>query len=469
LSRDTFVVETLDEITELLVDDLGNRFADDPLDLSPTSDNWKRERNTAMGIAGLHAHIDVVADDALPDLAEDSSLARWGAIYNVTRKAATAASGANALRLTGTSGSAYTTGDELSTTDGTLYQVNETGTIPVAGFVDVDVLAKETGAHTRKLKGEVLTFSSTPAGLASTAALVADLDVGGADEETEDEWRERILDRMASPGMGGNANDYQEWSLEVEGVREAYVYPNRDGLGTVDLAALHSGTGAERLLSGTEIDELETYVDAKRPVAVQLRVLTVIENENDVHVTIERDEDAEFDPDWDDTTPLVINTYTAGTRTITTTGTLPDDFVEGVRFVYRNVSGNAAFELEVEAINSTTSFTFKEPASSVQQADLVAFPPANGQSIYAGGPLIEPVRQAIQDYANTLGPARGDHAQGSWDDVLRTIRIHAAAVDVTGVRDVTVVAPVANVTPDNIPPATTIELNTLRQILVRYA
>ena len=102
----------------------------------------------------------------------------------------------------------------------------------------------------------------------------------------------------------------------MTGIAEAYCYPLRQGLGSVDLAALHEGSGSARLLLAGEITDLQATIDALRPVDVTFRVLTVEATDVDVEVTIVPNGDALYAFDWDDSTPLEASTWTAGTKTL---------------------------------------------------------------------------------------------------------------------------------------------------------
>jgi uncharacterized phage protein gp47/JayE len=71
---------------------------------------------------------------------------------------------------------------------------------------------------------------------------------GGADQETDDELRTRMLAKYRAPPQGGAAADYQQWALEVPGVTRAFVQPNGLGAGSVvvrpmfdDVQAAHGG------------------------------------------------------------------------------------------------------------------------------------------------------------------------------------------------------------------------------------
>ena len=40
---------------------------------------------------------------------------------------------------------------------------------------------------------------------------------GGADEERRQPFKERVLSKLRNPGTGGNAADYKNWALSVDG------------------------------------------------------------------------------------------------------------------------------------------------------------------------------------------------------------------------------------------------------------
>jgi len=97
---------------------------------------------------------------------------------------------------------------------------------------------------------------------------------GGTDEETDDELRLRVLDRIRQPPMGGDANDYVQWALAVPGVTRAWCSPLEMGMGTVtvrfmmdDLRATTDPTTNGFPLP-QDIAAVEAYLNTVRPVAV---------------------------------------------------------------------------------------------------------------------------------------------------------------------------------------------------------
>ena len=106
----------------------------------------------------------------------------------------------------------------------------------------------------------MLTLTSAPGGVQG-AAMLASATTGGTDAETDAGLLARLLDVLQSPPAGGNKADWRRWALEVDGVSEAYVFPLRRGLGTVDVCVTSAG-GAP---SAEILEATRAHLDAERP------------------------------------------------------------------------------------------------------------------------------------------------------------------------------------------------------------
>jgi uncharacterized phage protein gp47/JayE len=451
-----FEIKSLDATHRVLIGDFESRFPG--WDVSRFSDNWKRLRILAASEWALHHQVQLELDELFPDTASIDGLLRWGAILDLPRKGATPSRKAKALRVFGIATTAITLGETLSAANGTQYQVNETETVGAGGFVDVDVLAISTGSATRLEAGDELDFDAPPADIDGTAELQIDLDEGGEDQEDVEAYRVRILDRMAQPGMGGNANDYRQWAKEVDDVATAYVYPLRGGVGSVDLAFLATGSGSVRAPSGASVTEVSDYIHSVRPVSMRdFRVLEAVAVEQDIELAVRTRPGVRWD--WDDATPLAVSAWDAGDRILTFATDRPDDMEIGDRLIIKTDGGDGA-ESEIVAFDGDDGVVLKAAPSTAPVADDV---------VYAGGPVVEPMRQAIKAFVDLLGPAVGEYGTGEWDDAIEPGRLEAIAFTFDETRDPTTIEPAAAVAPDDpvYPDDDTIEFLTYGRLIVR--
>ena len=410
--------------------------------VSRGSDPHRLGRVVSGSVWAIIARLLFFEKQMLPDTAEAEFLERWGSVYSFPRLAATGAIGEAALEVTGTAGTSVPNGTQLTHKDGTIYQVTSTGaSIGLDGTVIVDVAAISTGLSTNKSTGEILTFSSPPTNVDSTATLVGDL-IDGTDIETYDAYRVRLLAHIGDPPEGGAIHDYIEWVSSIAGVQSAFVWVNRRGLGTVDVAGFSSGTGTARVLAETIRDNIFSYIDSVRPANVaDFKVLETTPQTQDVTCTIDID-DQVYGWDWDDAgIGYTISAHDEGAMQITVSG-MPATVVAGVRI---QVLGEEATVVSRSVDNLVLSFENDFDGNAVTW---FSFDP-DGEELRASGDLVRPVKNAILKLFDTLGPARSSYAGTSWTSDLRLSKLFAAISDVTGVDDATITTPSATVAPDD--------------------
>lgn len=206
-----------------------------------------------------------LADNLLPDRAEYDWLLRWAEIYLGGPKAATFASGTGTA--TGTNGTVLPAGTEMSG-GGIVAQTTEDVTLG-AGPTTVPIASLTAGAIGNLAADQVLSISAGVPGIDASVTVVAMS--GGVDAETEEELRARVLFRIQKSPMGGDADDYVNWSLAYPGVTRAWASPQEQGVGTMtvrvmmdDLRASNSG-----LPTADDLTGLRAYLDALRPVTVK--------------------------------------------------------------------------------------------------------------------------------------------------------------------------------------------------------
>jgi uncharacterized phage protein gp47/JayE len=435
-------IPTLNESTRRNLDLYGSVFPE--LDTGADTIAYRDARVLAGAIQDNHAHIEAVDRDAIPTTAEGEALERWGDFRAVDRKGATTAVGVDALAVTGTPGSSVTvglalvdqvTGIQVVTTSADTLDGDGNGLVSVETEETVDGNGNTlgVGARANLAAGSTLTFLSPPVGVDDNANLVKALS-GGEDEEGDGAYRGRVVNRFRQPPQGGNSNDFAQWILLVTGIDSGYPLPRRNGIGTVDLVGLRDGEGAERIPSGDQLDAIESTVVELQPLGVESRVVTPVAEVVDLVVPITGLNRPEYAFDWSG--ELEVAAFDAGDRIVETVDPLPSSLAAGHRIVFQD-DGRVFL---VGAIVSANEF-----ALSADDPEYLTYAPTVGTAIYPGGPLTEPVRQAILNGylaadgstipgINQLGPANEeDRYQGGWIDTVEVGRVVAAALSVPGV------------------------------------
>jgi uncharacterized phage protein gp47/JayE len=212
-------------------------------------------------------YIDWLALQLLPDTAETEWLDRHAAIWlpNSGRKAATFASGS--VTATGINGSILPQGSQLTGQTGVLYETLAQITVG-SGPTPVDVRAVDPGIAGNLDQGSSLAFVNAIAGVDGSVIVVTM--GGGVDVESDDELRERVLERIQQPPMGGAQYDYVAWAKQVPGVTRAWAYPEQ-GPGTMTVRFLMDDLYPEDdgWPQPADIATVAAYIDLKRPVTVK--------------------------------------------------------------------------------------------------------------------------------------------------------------------------------------------------------
>ena len=254
-----FPVPAFSQIRGNLLRDIKNYRPD--ADVTTDSDFYVRATSVASAAEGLYQHQAWMVRQIFPDTADQEYLYMHAAVRGLSLKHAVPARGF--LRIKGQAGTMVPEGLQAKRGDGMLYRVTASEPMPAAGiglFGAEAVTAGETG---NAADNAVATVQVAPAGLDSAATLQSMR--GGVAQATDTELLARLLDLIRRPPAGGNRHDYRRWAMEVDGVSDAFVYPLRRGVGTVDVAIV-SGDG---LPSQDTINRVRAYIDDVRPVTAK--------------------------------------------------------------------------------------------------------------------------------------------------------------------------------------------------------
>lgn len=148
----------------------------------------------------------------------------------VPRKKAEKARGA--VVVTATGAISLASGAMLARSDGAQFSVDAGIVLAAAGSAEVQVTAMVAGGDGATAAGAALSATSGLTGPASFAVNSGGLG-GGADVESHEAYRARLLFAKAYPEHGGSAPDWLRYTLAVPGVTRAFIEPLGHGRGTV--------------------------------------------------------------------------------------------------------------------------------------------------------------------------------------------------------------------------------------------
>lgn len=220
----------------------------------------------------LHGHLEYLAAQLFADTAEGQFLARLASLFGLTRTVAAFATGP--IQFTGVNGTVVPIGSVLVRADGATYETDAEVTIAagVAAATVTAVVAAEDGNTDAAVE---LTLESPIAGIDSAVPVQTGGLTGGADEESDEGLRTRLVARMQDPPNGGSSADYVAWQKEVAGVTRAWVYPAELGVGTVVTRFVRDGE-TPIIPSAGEVATVQAYLDTKRPVTAVVTVLAPV-------------------------------------------------------------------------------------------------------------------------------------------------------------------------------------------------
>lgn len=217
------------------------------------------------GVAhGLYGALAQLAVNLLPTTRVESILAIWCFIFGVIRLAATKAVGG--IAVTGVDGSVIAAGTLYQNSAGTRYSVDADITI-AAGTGTGTVTAVDAGESANMDAGATLVLVAPVAGVDNNATVDVDGLAGGADIESVDSWRARLLQRIQEPPQGGSLPDYYRWVREAHpAVTDPWVKPHAAGIGTITIRFMTYGSTPDGIPDPQVVQAVFDYVSSKRPV-----------------------------------------------------------------------------------------------------------------------------------------------------------------------------------------------------------
>lgn len=184
------------------------------------------------------------ADQVRPERAASGFLRNFHGALWLPDGLLDATGGSGAVSATGSAGTIYvgstTLGDPAANVardpSNKRYQVLVTTTADSNGDATLAMQAIDPGDSTNLLAGTVLTWVTPPLGTDSEASVQQTFS-GGFNQETENEFAQRIVRRIRSKPGSGNAAQFRYWATEASNaIADAFVYPTALHAGSVIVA-----------------------------------------------------------------------------------------------------------------------------------------------------------------------------------------------------------------------------------------
>lgn len=206
----------------------------------------------AYALEGYYISLNQVQLAAYVQTATGQALDYLAVIAGLTRYPASAAVRLGIFDMAVPIGSRYST---INGADSINFQATAATTGETEGDYYYQLTAETPGSIGNEYTGPILPITAIP-GLNS--AQITDILVPGDDEESDEDFRARIIEALNDRPFGGNIASYRTYIMAIDGVGAVQVYPTWNGGGTVKCSVL----GADFLpASPTLVENVQNAVD----------------------------------------------------------------------------------------------------------------------------------------------------------------------------------------------------------------
>ena len=206
----------------------------------------------AYALEGFYISLNQVQLAAYIQTATGQALDYLAVIAGLTRYPASAAVRLGIFDMAVPIGSRYST---INGADSINFQATAATTGATEGDYYYQLTAETPGSIGNDYTGPILPITAIP-GLNS--AQVTEILVPGDDEESDEDFRARIIEALNDRPFGGNIASYRTYIMDIDGVGAVQVYPTWNGGGTVKCSVL----GADYLpASPTLVENVQNAVD----------------------------------------------------------------------------------------------------------------------------------------------------------------------------------------------------------------
>lgn len=231
-------------------------------------------RVLAAASYGRYGHQAYIADQILPDTADEATLRRM-ARARLKRDQLPAVAAKGAASFAGAAGAVLDAGTLLQRDDGQRFRVSLPVTLTApAGVATLE--AVDAGQLGNTPAGTTLRTVSPVLGVLDTFTVLAPGLTAGTEAESIETLRARVIRSYKVVAHGGSKSDYETWALEVPGVTRAWVVRHWMGPGTVAVFIVRDGD-VDPIPTPEALAQASAYIDNERPVTAEVAVLAPVE------------------------------------------------------------------------------------------------------------------------------------------------------------------------------------------------
>lgn len=188
--------------------------------------------------------------------------------YGIARRSASPAIGV--IIGTGSPGTIYPAGIGFMS-GGDVFRTSSDARAADNGDVLLRVYSEKAGSAMNRAGGDTMTLIDTALfpSLGAQATIMPEGLGGGADAESDEDLRARVLDRKRRPPQGGAYSDYEQIALSVPGVVKAWAWPFAHGPGTVGVWFLFAGR-EDLIPAAPDVLAVQQELESRRLIRARL-------------------------------------------------------------------------------------------------------------------------------------------------------------------------------------------------------
>lgn len=162
------------------------------------------------------------------------------------------------------------------------FTIDKDYVIPETGSLEVDVTSIDFGGVANVVPGSITKAEPSISGVEDITNLKEIQN--GYDAETDDDLRERYLDKLVNPPKAGNPSHYKLWATEVDGIWSAKVFRTWQGGGTVRVVVI----GLDRKTVGQDLlNKVRAHILEEAPIRYEgLTVESAVAKKIDIKMTL---------------------------------------------------------------------------------------------------------------------------------------------------------------------------------------